>query len=176
MVTALQVPTNVLCEHFREYAKILVTAHSTAPESNCDAAYKKYSRKKMGGVALRPPAIGICVLNADLFDAYDKLQRSLVAIQELFFAKPAKISSAFSLIKKEETIDRDQNGKRGQLKGHGVTSPRTKRLRKYFTPAASPTTTDPDKEAPPTTRLARGRPVRRRRPSRLLDPKDWVLK
>ena len=44
------------------------------------------------------------------------------------------------------------------------------------TPATSPTTTEPDEEGPPATQLAPGRPVRQRKPSRLLDPKDWVLK
>ncbi|XBI59296.1 hypothetical protein VPH35_040392 [Triticum aestivum] len=38
-------------------AKMLVTAHSTAPQSKLQVVYKKYSSKKLGRVALRPPAI-----------------------------------------------------------------------------------------------------------------------
>ncbi|XP_051226359.1 cyclin-B1-1 [Lolium perenne] len=41
-------------------AKILVTSHSTAPESKLKVVYKKYSSEKLGGVALRPPATEIC--------------------------------------------------------------------------------------------------------------------
>uniref|UniRef100_R7W5N7 Cyclin-B1-1 n=1 Tax=Aegilops tauschii TaxID=37682 RepID=R7W5N7_AEGTA len=38
-------------------AKMLVTAHSTAPQSKLQVVYKKYCSKKLGRVALRPPAI-----------------------------------------------------------------------------------------------------------------------
>ncbi|XBI95593.1 hypothetical protein VPH35_032021 [Triticum aestivum] len=36
---------------------ILVSAHSAAPQSKLKVVYEKYSSEKLGGVALRPPAI-----------------------------------------------------------------------------------------------------------------------
>lgn len=48
------------CDGFRDNAKILVTAHSAAPESKLKVVYEKYSSEKLGGVALRPPAIDFC--------------------------------------------------------------------------------------------------------------------
>ncbi|XBJ05153.1 hypothetical protein VPH35_023987 [Triticum aestivum] len=44
----------------RDSVKILVTAHSAAPESKLKVVYEKYSSEKLGGVALRPPAIDFC--------------------------------------------------------------------------------------------------------------------
>ncbi|KQK10215.1 cyclin-B1-1 [Brachypodium distachyon] len=41
-------------------AKILVTAHATAPESKLRVVYKKYSNEKLGEVSLRPPALEFC--------------------------------------------------------------------------------------------------------------------
>ncbi|XP_040376156.1 cyclin-B1-1 isoform X2 [Oryza brachyantha] len=41
-------------------AKLLVTSHSTAPESKLRVVYKKYSTEQLGGVALRPPAVELC--------------------------------------------------------------------------------------------------------------------
>ncbi|NP_001149933.1 cyclin IaZm [Zea mays] len=43
-----------------ECTKMLVIAHSTAPESKLRVVYKKYSSEQFGGVALRPPAEEIC--------------------------------------------------------------------------------------------------------------------
>ncbi|XP_037489677.1 cyclin-B1-1-like [Triticum dicoccoides] len=40
--------------------KILVTAHSAAPASKLKVVYEKYSSEKLGGVALRPPALDFC--------------------------------------------------------------------------------------------------------------------
>ena len=122
--------TDLCFDYFRDCAKILVTAHSTSPESKCNEVYKKYSSKKLGGVALRRPATGISAMNAEFFDSYDKLLGYVAAIPKLFFFKPAK-SSVFTLIKKGETTGLDQNGKRGQghQKEHHIISPRTKRLR-----------------------------------------------
>jgi cyclin B len=50
----------VFCDDCRDCAKILVTSHSTAPESKLKVVYKKYTSEKLGGVALRPPATEIC--------------------------------------------------------------------------------------------------------------------
>ncbi|KAI5010429.1 hypothetical protein ZWY2020_012566 [Hordeum vulgare] len=54
---ALQHQTGFAGSELTDCVKIMVTAHSTARRSELKVVYQKYSSEKLGGVALRPPAI-----------------------------------------------------------------------------------------------------------------------